>query len=118
MIISVIYDMRYFIFLLLTTVVAFGDAFQSIARANTGMDEDGGDSYVFTSGFVNSFMFTYTMILGDFDTSDMGIVGTWLTLFFFFLCTIFNMIIMLNLLIAIISESFTRINENSDPASY
>lgn len=36
----------------------------------------------------------------------------------FILCTVFNMIIMLNLLIAIISESFAKINEVSVQASY
>lgn len=114
-IISVIVDMRYFIFLLLTTVLAFGDAFQSLAKTNKNSENE---DDVFVSGFIMSFLYTYRMILGDFDTDDIGSTCTNLVLLFFFLCTVFNMIIMLNLLIAIISESFNRINENSDPASY
>jgi hypothetical protein len=75
-ILSVIADMRHFIFLLLLTVFAFGDAFQSVAKANTGLDTTDSDgnvtTYVFASGFIDSFLFTYRMILGDFDTDDMG----------------------------------------------
>lgn len=36
----------------------------------------------------------------------------------FYLCTVLNTIIMLNLLVAIISESFARINQEKEQASY
>jgi len=54
------------------------------------------------------------MVLGDWDTSNFGVVATSYVWVFFLACTVFNMIIMLNLLIAIISESFAKINEVSD----
>ena len=73
------------------------------------------------------------MILGDFNTgptileggpvlitaegedysdpsTGFGILMPYYTWTIFYLCTVLNMIIMLNLLIAIISESFSRIN--------
>jgi hypothetical protein len=50
------------------------------------------------------------------DTTDMEIPA--LVMIFFLLCTFFNMIIMLNLLIAIISESFGKVNSNSVNAKY
>ena len=122
MIICVIADMKIFILLLLTTILAFGDAFQTIAKANKDVQELDTDGnvidYVFVSGFINSFLFTYRMILGDFDTSDFGSVSTALVTFFWLLCTLFNMIIMLNLLISIVGEAFGSVNSNSEPASY
>lgn len=58
------------------------------------------------------------MVLGDFETSEFGEVAVPYMWVLFLLCTVLNMIIMLNLLIAIISESFARINSEKDQASY
>jgi hypothetical protein len=41
-----------------------------------------------------------------------------LVMVLFLLCTVFNMIVMLNLLIAIISESFANVNGNATNAMY
>jgi len=53
------------------------------------------------------------MVLGDFDVNNFGTVAVPYVWILFMLCTVFNMIIMLNLLIAIISESFAKINSVS-----
>jgi hypothetical protein len=58
------------------------------------------------------------MVLGDFDTNAFGTVAVGYVWILFFLCTLFNMIIMLNLLIAIISESFAEVNSVSEQASF
>ena len=57
------------------------------------------------------------MILGEFDDEfgDVAVPYVWIL---FLACTVLNMIIMLNLLIAIISEAFSRINDFSIQASY
>ena len=51
------------------------------------------------------------MALGDFDFDYEGepLIKYYLY-FLFFICTMFNLVIMLNLLIAIISESFAAVN--------
>jgi hypothetical protein len=67
---------------------------------------------------IDSVLYIYRMILGDFDTTSFGTVSVTYVWILFLLCTVFNMIIMLNLLIAIISESFARINSVSVQASY
>lgn len=69
-------------------------------------------------GFFDSIIFTYRIILGDFDVTAFGSVGVFMVYGLFILCTVFNTIIMLNLLIAIISETFTMVKENSENASY
>lgn len=107
MIFEVIKDMRYFFLVLLLTIIAFGDSLLSISYGNQ-------ESERFTTGFIDSIIYTYRMILGDFDTSAFGSVATPLVMILFLLCTIFNMIVMLNLLIAIISESFAKVTSKSD----
>lgn len=74
------------------------------------------DRFVF--GFFDSIIYTYRIILGDFDVTAFGSVGTAMVYGLFILCTVFNTIVMLNLLIAIISETFTMVKENSENASY
>lgn len=58
------------------------------------------------------------MILGDFDTGAFGEVATPMVWILFLLCTIFNMIVMLNLLIAIISETFAKVTGMADQKIY
>jgi hypothetical protein len=58
------------------------------------------------------------LILGDFDTSAFGEVSVLLVWVLFLLCTVFNMIVMLNLLIAIISETFAKVTAMADNAAY
>jgi len=112
MIIVVISDMRSFLLVLLIGLIAFGSSFLCIARGN----EDVGAN-VFTSGFVDSIIYVYNIILGGFDTGDYeGSIAFALVITLFLLCTVFNMIVMLNLLIAIISESFANVNSNAKQA--
>jgi hypothetical protein len=60
------------------------------------------------------------MALGDFSLAEEGIgrLAVPFMWILFILSTVLNMIIMLNLLIAIISESFTNINSVASQASY
>ena len=55
--------------------------------------------------------------MGELD-DEFGNVATPYAWFLFISCAVFNLIIMLNLLIAIISEAFARINAVSENASY
>lgn len=114
LIILVIYDMRHFLVVLFITIVAFSDAFLTLSNGNRV--EKGQEQFV--DGFFDSIIFTYRIILGDFDVTAFGSVGVFMVYGLFILCTVFNTIIMLNLLIAIISETFTMVKENSENASY
>jgi hypothetical protein len=58
------------------------------------------------------------MVLGDFDTNAFGEISVGYVWVLFILCTVFNMIIMMNLLIAIISESFANVTAFAEQASY
>lgn len=56
--------------------------------------------------------------MGDFNVDEFGDCGTELVYALFIICTVFNTIVMLNLLIAIISESFSMVKENAANAAY
>lgn len=58
------------------------------------------------------------MVLGDFATDEFGEVAVPLAWILFLLFTIFNMIVMLNLLIAIISDSYAKVNDVAEQATY
>ena len=106
MIVLVMIDMKYFLAVLLIGMVAFGDAFYVISRAS-GEDEH------FITSFGDSVLYVYNMSLGAYE-NDYGSVAPALGFTLFILCTLFNMIVMLNLLIAIISETFGQVNENAE----
>jgi hypothetical protein len=112
MIIEVIYDMRIFLLVLMITIFGFANAFIIIAR---GYD---GDSYLNDNDFINSILYTYRMILGDFNIdifySSQQSLTAWLM---FLLCSVLNLIVMFNLLIAIISDSYAKVNSQSVQAS-
>lgn len=114
LILLVIYDMRHFLVVLFFTLVAFGDTFLTISNGNKdGMHQP------FVFGFFDAVIYTYMIILGSFELEDFqNSIATQLLLFFFILCTLFNTIVMLNLLIAIISETFSHVKENALNASY
>jgi len=109
MIFKVIIDIKYFLLVLFIVIFAFGDAMFVVSYYN---------SYKFTSNITDSFTYTYRMILGDWSTDDFDGTGWYMTYIFFMLCTFFNMIIMLNLLISIVSEAFNKVNSNAENAAY
>lgn len=112
MVIVVTYDMRFFLLVLLITIAAFGDSMLSMSLGNPIGDQR------FIGSFTEALTFTYRMVLGDWESSEFGEVGVPLVWILFLLCTLFNMIVMLNLLIAIISETFAKVNENAISAGY
>ena len=100
--------------------MAFGDAFGMIARNNPPIDsvpEDGAETFVDFPNYMGGIIFIYRMTLVDFDTGKFGTQNNILCIILWLMCTLFNLIIMLNLLISIISESYEKISENIDAAA-
>lgn len=114
LIIIVINDMKTFLFVMFFTIVAFSDSLLTLSNGNKGEFED----RRFVTGFGDSIIYTYRIILGDFNVEDFNGCGKPLVYALFIMCTVFNTIVMLNLLIAIISETFSVVKENASNASY
>src|SRR5205823_6610948 len=107
--------MRHFLFILVLSIVAFGDAMYQISKLNKPkLEGEETDPQFVGGGFITSIIYVYRMVLGDWDTTNFGDIATPYVMILFLICTLFNLVIMLNLLIAIISESFAKINEVSE----
>jgi hypothetical protein len=103
MIIEVVSDMRIFFAVFFVTVAAFGHCFFILALNNDDANN------VFIKGSTDALTFTYRMALGDFATDQFGNADLWLVWTMFLMATVFLLIVMLNLLIAIISDTFERV---------
>lgn len=95
LIIEVIIDMRGFLVLLVYSTSAFGVIFTLLPSA--------------ADSTVNSFTMSYLLNLGEFDTSDFTAID-WVI---FITATIINPIVMLNLLIAIMSDTYGRVQSTN-----
>ena len=105
LIVLVIADMRDFLIVLFFTIVAFSDTLLTISNGN---------AQGFVNGFFDSIIYTYLIILGEFSLEHFTeSIASWLLLALFIMCTVFNTIVMLNLLIAIISETFAKVKSNA-----
>jgi hypothetical protein len=103
--------MNDFLVVLFITIVAFSDSLLTISLGNAPDER-------FVTDFTDAIIYTYRIVLGDFNVEAFGSVAVPLVYTLFIMCTVFNTIVMLNLLIAIISETFTVVKENSENASY
>ena len=105
-IIAIIYDLQYFIVVILVLLMGFSAAFAVSMPDNAAFDD--GEPYgmgLFASGVLTS----YLAMLGAFDIADYTNAES--TVFFaIFLFLI--LVIMLNLLIALMSDTFERVTES------
>ena len=108
--------MRFFVTVILVTMVSFSGSFYILSRSNPS-NPDGGGDFV-DSSYLSANAFIYQLLLGDFDTAEFGSENLWLTWTFFIAATLFLIVVMLNLLISIISETFTRVQTQSKQRMY
>lgn len=119
LIIIVIMDMSTFLVVLFFTIVAFSDTFLTISNGNDGVIQDGREQKPFVQGFFDAILYVYLIVLGSFELTDFqNSIATNLLITFFIVCTVFNTIVMLNLLIAIIGETFSIVKSNAENAQF
>ena len=102
-----------FMFILVANLMMFGVPL-SIIDLNRAEENDiiQGD---FNNWIMNDFMNQYTLALGDFSTDNFGNGGQIGIVYIFFgLATFFSIILMLNMLIAIMGDTYEKIIENRD----
>ena len=116
MITECVKDMFYFLIIFFIGVVAFADAFLSIdakisikAGTETESEEDQDFYEKYLYEYVEAVKYSFFAALGNIDLELNYDNVDWLIIVF--LC-IFNIIVLLNLLIAIISETFSNISES------
>lgn len=111
-----IYDMQVFLFIFLTVIIAFNEAFLRIAEGSDDI-EDGGKFQ--GKNYAQGFAFTFALAVGDTraDGYDGSAAPAVVWIIFCLVLLIMN-VVMLNLLVAIVSKSFDNINDNWESAMY
>ena len=107
MIIEIISDMKYFLLILMLAILAFTNAFHILGRNSEGESFAG-------SNFGLAFVFSYRMGLGDFDTDGFSTNDEILLWILWFLNTLIILIVLLNLVIAIMGDTFDRVQETAE----
>lgn len=95
----VLQDMTQFMIVLVITIIAFGDAFYSLSTSVT-VQEEPVQPYI--RNFSEALQYSYLLTLGEFSFDSYD----WFQWLMFLVASIMNLIIMLNLLIAIISSTY------------
>ena len=125
MILAVFYDSTMLTFLLVLTIgiLAYADAFESIDVALKleglieveSIENDQSNYEKYVKNYVVAWQKSFLASMGDF-----GFIENYRDIDFlvFLLCCLFNIITLLNLLIAIISDTYARIAENQVQNSY
>lgn len=115
MVFQIIVDMRYFLVVLSIALLAAGSAFYALLH-NSESESEANNPFR-TPGAALFFMFRM-LILGDFDT-DSFVFGEYKVLVqvLFVLVMVLTLIILLNLLIALMSDSYERIQVSVSLAS-
>ncbi len=109
---TMIYRVKIFLLVLLIMYLGFGEAFMRLSEGSTEKGR-------FIESYTHAIIYSFRLSLGDMstDTFDDTVqpITVWLL---FILCILYTNIVMLNLLIAIVSEAFALINDNADNANY
>jgi len=109
-IIEITADIRYFLFVFLLGIMGFGATFMILSNNN---DKDSETQFISSIG--GAFIYSYLLSLGEFnlDSFDKS-EDVWLIWLLFVICSMFTTIVLLNMLVAIMGESFSRVNEQSE----
>eukprot|EP01046_Picozoa_sp_COSAG06_P004988 COSAG06_NODE_216_length_20108_cov_9.428857_17_plen_1409_part_00 len=103
---AIVHQLRYFMLIITVLLTGFSSAFAVAMPDNLAFDDSGGfDGAVLTSGLLTS----YLAMLGAFDIADYTNPES---VAFFALFLFLILVIMLNLLIALMSDTFERVMES------
>ena len=104
--------MVYFFIILIMTLFAFANSFYVLSLSNPVKEER------FIKSYTDGLTFTFRLLLGDFDTEKFGDGHSFWIWILFIGASIFLIVVLLNLLISIISESYSKIQENAKNSMY
>ena len=107
-------DMTPFFFLYVVIMIIFSFAVL-ILNLNREDENDLYDNDIFASSYLNSFMSQYLVTLGEFSLDNYSKAGepnAGIDWSFFIAATVFGQLVILNMLIAIMGNTFDKIFEN------
>lgn len=101
---NITYDVQYFLYILIIAIFGIATGFLILSRSNPPEDQ-------YVSSITESIFYTYRMAIGDIDVDNFGEKNVFFSQAVFVLATILVMILLLNILIAIMSDTFAEIKE-------
>lgn len=102
-------DMRYFVLFYVTAMLAFTNAYY-ILDWNSKTDDESYLSGIGRNNFFYAFIYTYRVSLGDFNIDTFQTHNDNVLLYLYWLAnTVVTLIVMLNLVVAIIGDSFDKV---------
>ena len=104
----VITDMSPFLVVLSVLLIAFADAFFS--ESSNSCEPPYEDPHCLKH-FYDAIILSYVTALGEFETHEEWSHMAWVL---FLICTLFNLVVMLNLLIAIIGDTYSRVSNTKE----
>ena len=104
MISEIVKDMVMFMFVFFLAVIAFANSFYIIARNNTNTDPL--KQLLPTENPFRALIYSYSTSLGTFETEGFDFDYEYLVYSIWFLCSFFTLILLLNLLISIMGNTF------------
>ena len=107
MIIEIIKDMKNFVGVLMIATIAFANSFYILGRNSEEGNLAGEDVWA-------AFIFSYKMGLGDFNTDGFETVDEEILWIIFVINTLIILVVLLNLVIAIMGDTFDRVQETQD----
>ena len=122
MIEAIIVDMKDFLVVFFITLMGFSQGMYILSNADIDYanpkEPNADDNAAYIYSFTDSLIFAYRMSLGDFDTGKLGQVYYQIAIIFFVLATVFLTVVMLNLLVAVISDTYARVDQQSVSQMY
>lgn len=107
MVIAIIYDMRYFVAVFLLACAGFGNCFYILAKNDTTDGIFTGDTYFM------AFLYSYQQALGGFDVGAYDREDKSLLYFIWFFNTMVLFIILLNMIVAVMGDTFDKVQETA-----
>lgn len=118
MILVIIKNIRWFILIFFVSILAFAQSYYLLnlnRQANPDLVKDGDEeNYVFIETFMGALAYTYMQSLGEFEVDGFSGPNLYIYWFVFILCTFLLLLVMLNLLIAIMSDGYAEISGTMD----
>eukprot|EP00349_Pseudokeronopsis_sp_Brazil_P005456 CAMPEP_0202966310 /NCGR_PEP_ID=MMETSP1396-20130829/10673_1 /ASSEMBLY_ACC=CAM_ASM_000872 /TAXON_ID= /ORGANISM="Pseudokeronopsis sp., Strain Brazil" /LENGTH=197 /DNA_ID=CAMNT_0049690017 /DNA_START=1765 /DNA_END=2358 /DNA_ORIENTATION=- len=110
--------MAQFLFIFLLTLLAFSHSYLLLYMNHEGVVVEEQVQVSELKTFSAAFIFTYSIVFGEYNFDDFNIYAPWLLYLFFILQTMFIVVVMLNLLISIIGNTFDKVKTSKECIVY
>ena len=111
MVIFIFYDMKYFLFIFLLVWFGFGNWYYILSKNNISSEA------FYENTFFTAFLYAYQQALGAFDVSTFVDEDKHLLFFIWFFNSLILFIILLNMIVAAMGDTFDKVQENSSNSS-